>query len=1713
MVLVFLAPILYTRAGMSTRVYAAANTELNFQARLLTATGGIVPDGNTYSVVFNIYNAATGGTTQWTETQSGLTVKSGYLSVHLGTVTPFPSTIDWTQKQWLTMNINGDGEMSPRLQLTAVPLALRAIQADGITNGASTLTASNLAQLAPGTPQVINSALAALRLNQTGAGALFQLQHNGSDVFSVSNTGDLTSSGSGTFSGGTLNLGTASQAGGVVISDGSSNTGTIKTAALGQNTTYTLPDPGTTTATICLSSGNCGGAGDISQNGNTLGAAITIGTNDAFALNFETGNITRLSIDTSGNVNIVNGSLQTAGTQRIDSTGNLLNIGNISGSGAVNLSSTGGANDLSLTSGSGVINLGASTTIKTTTGLSVDLNNASNQSLTLVNNGAGVANLNLSDGSLLVGNTSVLTNGRALQNLTGISTTGSLVFNSFSGSAGVLSVDGSGNVSVSAASGFEVPLTFNNGLTRTGNTIKLGGTLSAATDIALGGNNLTVSGGGNVGIGSGGPDRKLDVLDASSPQLRLTQTDGSVFVDFQADSSGNLTIDGTGTKTVIADDLQVSGSDILDSGGTSRINLGATTTLTNTTLTLSGTTTIGASSLTTLNTAATLALSGDLQVTGNDLLDSGSTSRITLGSTTTLTNTTLTLAGTTTIGASSLANFNTAATLVFSGDVQINGNDLLDSAGVTRLSLGSTNNLTGNLDVSGSLTAGTANSFQVDTNGSITATSQLLDGSSTSNGNSGALGASSTSLVLNSVTNFDVGNYVQVSSTGCTTGINVCYAKVTAINVGTKTLTISPALVWANASNVKEYYIPEIGGNEGASSVLSQRYGRGYFIAGVVTGNGTTYYNEDGISTSLNVFNLETSDTSGTINIGTGLTSGKVVIGNATGTTTIAGNVTFSGNVTAPTTGTAGYLQRSGTTLSPANAGDNFTTSGNISTSSSGSITAAGGLIAQAGGISAIGNNSLTGGTLTVAGGAITLNTNSNNPTSLNTGSSTGTVTIGGGSAPLVIDSTAFDVSATGALSGITTIGLSGAISGATSTNTINGLVINSGALSNITTINASGAITAATTTNTINGLIINSGTLSGVTGFTQASGAHSVSGTGAITLGGGSNALTIDSTNFDVSSAGALSGITTIGLSGAISGATLTNTINGLVINSGALSNVASITGSGALTIASSGAGNLTFDSASNTIAIAATDTQFQRTASGTFIFDLNDAGATTFQIKNSGIGVANLDLFGGGLSTASTIRLTNAGALQNITTITTSGNINTSAGVYQVGGTSGLTIAACTAGQYIGNGVATKGGLITAGTCRNDGIASDVRLKKDISSVGSVLDRIKDVNIVSFNYKVEEMPELNLDHGLQYGVIAQELEQLFPELVSTGQNGYKEINFRALSFYNIKAVGELATRVDSLSQNMGATTANINATTVSTNSTLRLDETGVLQNINGLNLVGGGASVVGGINNHDGGITRAGAIQGATTIEAQAITVNADASSSILSLKKDGQGVFTVFNNGALGLQLDAANAFGVKDAAGIAIFTIDSQHGKVVIGSGDASKTVQFTLDNRSTPDDPANGTNGSSYYNAALQRFRCYQDGRWQDCLPVGDLNEPISSDQVTWTQPSVDQEFPGTPRIVADLSRAHEFRLRIRLTSPGAASASCRLQYASSDTGPWNDIAATGGNLSLAQAGTIRTEWLKLDEGARKEDTLVRVMCKNGDAAHSTVFYGVSMQLR
>ncbi|MFA6604350.1 MAG: tail fiber domain-containing protein [Patescibacteria group bacterium] len=159
------------------------------------------------------------------------------------------------------------------------------------------------------------------------------------------------------------------------------------------------------------------------------------------------------------------------------------------------------------------------------------------------------------------------------------------------------------------------------------------------------------------------------------------------------------------------------------------------------------------------------------------------------------------------------------------------------------------------------LSVGAADYFKVNASGDVTTTFIALNGSSTANG-AGTASATLT-LAASGGTNFDIGNYILVNST---------YAKIT--NKVGDILTISPALTWGNGAAVTEYHIPEIGGTDTAST-LTNRYGRGYFIDGIVSGNGTTYYNENGITTTAATFNISSGSNpiNFASNVGLGTTS------------------------------------------------------------------------------------------------------------------------------------------------------------------------------------------------------------------------------------------------------------------------------------------------------------------------------------------------------------------------------------------------------------------------------------------------------------------------------------------------------------------------------------------------------------------------------------------------------------------------------------------------------------------------------------------------------------------------------------------------------------------------------------------------------------------------------------------------------------------------
>ncbi len=113
------------------------NEKINFQGKVTNIDGTNVSDAN-YDFVFSIWNTATVGTSIWSEVWNGgnsqVGVSSGIFNVQLGTYTSLSPVVDFNNPEiYLSVNFKGDGDMAPRIQMTAVPYAFNAEKVGGLT--------------------------------------------------------------------------------------------------------------------------------------------------------------------------------------------------------------------------------------------------------------------------------------------------------------------------------------------------------------------------------------------------------------------------------------------------------------------------------------------------------------------------------------------------------------------------------------------------------------------------------------------------------------------------------------------------------------------------------------------------------------------------------------------------------------------------------------------------------------------------------------------------------------------------------------------------------------------------------------------------------------------------------------------------------------------------------------------------------------------------------------------------------------------------------------------------------------------------------------------------------------------------------------------------------------------------------------------------------------------------------------------------------------------------------------------------------------------------------------------------------------------------------------------------------------------------------------------------------------------------------------------
>lgn len=94
----------------------------------------------------------------------------------------------------------------------------------------------------------------------------------------------------------------------------------------------------------------------------------------------------------------------------------------------------------------------------------------------------------------------------------------------------------------------------------------------------------------------------------------------------------------------------------------------------------------------------------------------------------------------------------------------------------------------------------------------------------------------------------------------------------------------------------------------------------------------------------------------------------------------------------------------------------------------------------------------------------------------------------------------------------------------------------------------------------------------------------------------------------------------------------------------------------------------------------------------------------------------------------------------------------------------------------------------------------SSDACFKKNIVTIDQALDKLMKVRGRRFEFRRDEFTNYQFSEGPQYGFIAQELEQILPELVNTDSNGHKSVNYDGMIPVLLEALKEQQHTIEKL-------------------------------------------------------------------------------------------------------------------------------------------------------------------------------------------------------------------------------------------------------------------------------------------------------------------------
>ncbi len=132
-----------------------------------------------------------------------------------------------------------------------------------------------------------------------------------------------------------------------------------------------------------------------------------------------------------------------------------------------------------------------------------------------------------------------------------------------------------------------------------------------------------------------------------------------------------------------------------------------------------------------------------------------------------------------------------------------------------------------------------------------------------------------------------------------------------------------------------------------------------------------------------------------------------------------------------------------------------------------------------------------------------------------------------------------------------------------------------------------------------------------------------------------------------------------------------------------------------------------------------------------------------------------------------------------------------------------SGLTLTSLSTGTISASGAVGTGALTVTGAITATGditayYSSDARLKDNLQPITDALTKVKTLDGVTFNWNnLAEDKELDVREA---GVIAQQVQNILPEVVTQRDNGYLAVRYEKLVPLLIEAIKELNAKVEQL-------------------------------------------------------------------------------------------------------------------------------------------------------------------------------------------------------------------------------------------------------------------------------------------------------------------------